>query len=324
MVSWSDFRSAAAILQQGGLVGMPTETVYGLAADIANPAGIQKIFELKKRPFFDPLIVHVSKVEQVHQVVREWPPIAAELAERLWPGPLTLVLPKRHNLNSMITSWLDTVGVRLPQHPFARRLISSVGSPLAAPSANLFGKTSPTTAQHVRDEFGDDLLVIDGGPCDIGLESTVLLITAERSCDRLTILRPGMITEDRLAEIFSQRERPVIVDRDSSNASPGHLTTHYQPKIPLVIIGERDDVSNPHLLALIQQRLKFPVERFQELILRESPFLAARSLYATLRELSESGADFLCVRRLSVASSGEWEAVWDRIQRAASADLSTR
>ena len=303
---------------------MPTETVYGLAAAIDNPSGISRIFEIKRRPFFDPLIVHVSRIGEVHDVVRDWPAIADWLAERLWPGPLTLILPKQAGLNSMITSGLDTVGVRCPQHPFARRLIASAGVPLAAPSANLFGKTSPTTAQHVIDEFSSEqLFVIDGGPCEVGLESTVVLITVEEAIDRLTILRPGMITEQILAEVTQDWPRNVEIDRDTSNAAPGHLNAHYMPGLPLVIVAEQERLDDPVVLKRIQQSLRFPVSKWKELSLRDNPIFVARSLYASLRELSSSGADFIVVRRPDLAISGEWDAVWDRIVRAASTDLTT-
>jgi L-threonylcarbamoyladenylate synthase len=152
---------AAEILSRGGVVGMPTETVYGLAASIRSDEGLQRIFAVKERPFFDPLIVHINALSQKDEVVREWPKTAAFLAEHFWPGPLTMVLPRNLNLNSLITAGLDTVGIRMPRHPIATHLIECTGAPIAAPSANKFGKTSPTTIDHVRNEFlKEDLFVL--------------------------------------------------------------------------------------------------------------------------------------------------------------------
>ncbi len=167
---------AVAKLKNDDVVAMPTETVYGLAGRIGSERALKKIFSTKKRPFFDPLIVHVSSIEQAKMCYQMWNPIAEKLAARFWPGPLTMVMPKSDRVSSLITSGLETVAVRWPAHPIAQKLIQMVGEPLAAPSANLFGKTSPTKAEHVREQFGDEVFILDGGSSEFGIESTVLLI----------------------------------------------------------------------------------------------------------------------------------------------------
>src|ERR1700730_13858714 len=167
---------AAEILRSGGLVAFPTETVYGLGANALNPAAVQKIFEMKGRPETSPLIVHVASVEMARKVVAEWPPLAQELSRKWWPGPLTMVLPKHSRVPANVTAGLPTVGVRMPNHPMALALIEESGVPIAAPSANRFTGLSPTTADHVKATFGDAVPALDGGPCTVGIESTVVAI----------------------------------------------------------------------------------------------------------------------------------------------------
>jgi L-threonylcarbamoyladenylate synthase len=210
-----DLIRARDLLRNGDVVAIPTETVYGLAASIASHDGLKKIFALKERPFFDPLIVHVASFEQAKSVVSEFPPLADFLTRWFWPGPLTVVLPKASNIDPVITSGLETVAVRYPAHPLAQDLIRLVGSPLAAPSANKFGRTSPSTASHVRSEFkGSPLLVLDGGPCEVGLESTVLTIAkTPEGADQIRILRPGGITAEAIEEALVRWSAPVEVVR---------------------------------------------------------------------------------------------------------------
>jgi L-threonylcarbamoyladenylate synthase len=170
-IDTSELLKARDRLVAGDVVAIPTETVYGLAASIDSEKGLRRIFSLKERPFFDPLIVHVASLKEASSLVRDWPPIADFIGRYFWPGPLTLVLPKAERVNSLITSGLDTVAVRYPSHPLTLDLIRLVGTPLAAPSANKFGKTSPSRALHVKSEFpGTDLLILDGGECEIGVE----------------------------------------------------------------------------------------------------------------------------------------------------------
>ena len=190
-ISNQDLEKAKNLLLAGEVVAIPTETVYGLAADISNEDAIRKVFSLKERPFFDPLIVHVASLKQAKALTTEWGPLTDFLARYFWPGPLTLILPKAESVNSLITSGLETLAIRFPNHPAAIQLITQVG-PLAAPSANKFGQTSPTEAHHVRKEFRSvDVFVVDGGPCEIGIESTVLEVGSNQ--DSVSILRPGRI-----------------------------------------------------------------------------------------------------------------------------------
>jgi L-threonylcarbamoyladenylate synthase len=319
-------------LLAGDVVAMPTETVYGLAAAISKHEGLKKIFSLKERPYFDPLIVHVGSFKQAISVVKEWPPLADFLARSFWPGPLTLVLPKADHIDSIITSGLDTVAVRLPAHPLAQDLIRITGCPLAAPSANKFGRTSPSTAQHVRSEFPDfDLFILDGGPCEIGLESTVVSLEANTSSGSsvnnetiLRILRPGGITEEQIRTALTKWGQPVQITKAESTASPGHLKHHYMPKIPLVIVKASASSGLSRLtLEQIQRDLKLSeVKNPLELKLSDTPSEAARELYSQMRFLCESGADLLYVRATPERSSGGlWDAIWDRLTRAASLNL---
>lgn len=328
----SELIKARDLLLAGDVVAIPTETVYGLAADIESETGLRKIFSLKERPFFDPLIVHVASFKQAASLAKAWPPLADFLARMFWPGPLTIVLPKADHVNPLITSGLDTVAIRYPAHPLALDLMELVGHPLAAPSANKFGRTSPSRAAHVRSEFPQSgLLVLDGGECEVGVESTVIAVrvTTDNSTDSSTggdevrILRPGAITEEMLKEILTKWSRPVRVSRETSEASPGHLKHHYQPRIPLVIVGKNEsEPLSAKTRNRIESELKLKIERPVEMILSEEPAIAARELYASMRKLAESGADALYVRNRD-DQSGLWLAIWDRINRAASLNLST-
>jgi L-threonylcarbamoyladenylate synthase len=220
---------AAAILRAGGLVGMPTETVYGLAADAFNAAACARVFEVKARPAFDPLIVHIADASELIRVAAAGPKAAALLAARFWPGPLTLVLPKAAALPSIVTSGLDTVAVRVPAHPVALELLQAVGVPLAAPSANRFGQLSPTRAQHVQLALGADVpLVLDGGPCAVGVESTIV----DFSGPEPVLLRPGGIPRELLEEVLGVKlvSAPTALERP---LAPGQLASHYAPRTPL-------------------------------------------------------------------------------------------
>jgi L-threonylcarbamoyladenylate synthase len=308
----SNLIKAADKLKGGDVVAIPTETVYGLAASIASDTGLKKIFATKERPFFDPLIVHVASFEQAKEVTREFSPLADFLARWFWPGPLTLVLPKAEGVNPVITSGLDTVAVRYPAHPLAQEIIRLTGTPLAAPSANKFGRTSPSTAEHVKQEFGDDLLIVDGGSCDVGLESTVVAVMASE----IKILRPGGITKEEIEKALTRWSHPATVTRGESSDSPGQLKHHYMPTIPLAVVIEEPTQKK---LAEIAKDLGLPAPKnAKELDLSLDAAQAARRLYSEMRELSESGADFLYAIRSRDKNGGLWTAVWDRLTRAAS------
>jgi L-threonylcarbamoyladenylate synthase len=334
-IETSEIFKARERLLAGQVVAIPTETVYGLAALITSELGLKKIFSLKERPFFDPLIVHVATMKQAMSVVDQWPPVADFLARYFWPGPLTLVLPKAAHINPLITSGLATVAVRYPAHNLTLELIRLAGAPLAAPSANKFGKTSPSTAQHVRDEFsGEDLLILDGGSCEIGLESTVIAFSGDNpeDPDTVEILRPGGVTEEMLSEALKKWFQSVrVITAGPSSASPGNLKHHYMPKIPLVILPPVEQQAGLHetvTIALspgeksrIESALALNFKSPREMFLSDDPTLAARELYAEMRTLSESGADLLYVRRNSKRSLGLWVAIWDRLTRAARLEL---
>ncbi|HMA96889.1 MAG TPA: L-threonylcarbamoyladenylate synthase [Polyangiaceae bacterium] len=223
-------RVAKALLEQGKLVAFPTETVYGLGANALDAQAVLRIFEAKGRPQFDPLIVHADSAERAFALASEIPEIAKTLAERFWPGPLTLVLKKRSIVPDLVTSGLQTVALRVPAHPMALELLRSFGGPIAAPSANKFGRISPTNAEHVRSEFGDEVaLVLDGGSCRTGVESTIIALTGEHP----VLLRPGGTPIELLTPFLAGLELPST-DPEHPLA-PGQLPSHYAPRTPLVL-----------------------------------------------------------------------------------------
>jgi L-threonylcarbamoyladenylate synthase len=306
---------AAAAVRAGRLVGMPTETVYGLAADATNPLAVLAVFAAKGRPSFDPLIVHLADAGDLEQVAVVTPR-ARLLATACWPGPLTLVLRRTALIPDVVTAGLDTVGVRVPDHPLARALIRAAGVPLAAPSANLFGRTSPTTAEHVREQLGASVAaVLDGGPCRVGIESTVLVV------DPLpVILRPGGLTRERLEAILGE---PVAVADRSARAdalalpAPGLLASHYAPLVPLTV--REPGVPWPHdptvgLLAFTGADL--PPGPFRQVLSPRGDLSeAAAGLFAALRRLDASGATRLMAEL--VPETGLGLGINDRLRRAA-------
>ncbi|MES2854576.1 MAG: L-threonylcarbamoyladenylate synthase [Bdellovibrionota bacterium] len=308
---------ARDLLRENDVVGLPTETVYGLAANIDSHEALKKIFSLKERPFFDPLIVHVASIKQAQELTTEWPPVADFLARWFWPGPLTLVLPKAASVDPLITSGLDTVAVRFPSHPVALEIIRLVGRPLAAPSANKFGKISPSTAAHVRAEF-PDLLVIDGGNCEVGLESTVIDFKVTNEFTDVRILRPGGVTEEMIRTALDRWSQTTNVIQAESSASPGHVKHHYMPPIPLAIVDE--DFSEESAVMISEDLRLKEFRQPIELMLPSDPAHAARIMYSEMRTASESGADMIYVRKTEAREGGLWAAIWDRLTRAASWD----
>ena len=209
---------AASILRAGGLVALPTETVYGLAANALDPVAVAKIFAAKERPFFDPLIVHLAELSWLPKVASEFPPIAQKLAKRFWPGPLTLVLPKTDAVPDLVTSGLPNVAVRIPDHELTRKVLRLADVPVAAPSANPFGRLSPTTAEHVRRQLGDRVdAILDGGPCRVGVESTILKIDGNRA----TLLRLGGAPIEEIESLIGPIEPLEATERQSASSS-GH------------------------------------------------------------------------------------------------------
>jgi L-threonylcarbamoyladenylate synthase len=330
----AELLKAVQLLRSGQPVALPTETVYGLAAPIDNPGAIKSIFKIKDRPFFDPLIVHVSSIDQAKSCFSQWNPLAQKLAETFWPGPLTLVMKKSERINSMITSGLENVGVRQPQHPLFNEILEILGVPLAAPSANKFGRTSPTTYQHVVDEFKhDNLFVLDGGPCQIGIESTVLLIEQTQ----LSILREGMISADEIEQCLStefQKKSWSWLEKNQvdSKSSPGNMKHHYMPSTPLVLVQNASLTEEQIILKLNQKFKDLPseiegvkllkpkdgVQKMGWMVLPEEPSLAARELYSQLRKASQLGPDVILFQLAEVHSSKAWSPIRDRLDKAAS------
>lgn len=322
---------AADVIRRGGLVAFPTETVYGLGADALNASAVRRIFEAKGRPPNDPIIVHVASVEDLSRVAREVPPVARRLAETFWPGPLTLVLPRGEAVPLVVTAGRDTVAVRCPAHPVALALIRASGTPIAAPSANVFGHTSPTTAQHVLDDLNGRVdVILDGGSTPVGVESTVLDLTAEVP----TILRPGGVPKEALERVLGQVQvhaRPA--DPRAPLPSPGTLPRHYAPRVPLwLYTGPREAV----LAALREEARRLRAASWRVALLVTDEDVAAvdeegvlvrsvgsaadlagmaRRLYATLRELEHLQPDVILAR--DVAPVGLGLAVHDRLVRAA-------
>lgn len=307
---------AAELLKQGEVVAIPTETVYGLAGRIDFDGTLRRIFTVKQRPFFDPLIVHVETTEQARALALQWPSIFDDLTAAFWPGPLTLVTAKTAAVSSLITSGLETVALRCPRHPMALEILREVGVPLAAPSANRFGRTSPTTAAHVVEEFADLVPVVDGGACSVGVESTVLQVEARPDGGwRLNILRPGGVSRAHLEAALTPKKYRIEFARVHSEASPGHLKTHYQPANAVVIADT--GISDAELLTRLAPSLQVNIFRLQ---LPARPEQAARVLYSEFRRLSHTPG--LILVEASAHNSGpEWEAIWDRIERAATSDF---
>jgi len=294
------------ILKDGGVVGMPTETVYGLAASIESTKGIDSIFSTKERPFFDPLIVHVCSIEQAKKYTKNWNELADKIAKHLWPGPVTLILEKNNLVSDKITSGLDYVGLRMPNHPLALELIESLGHPVAAPSANKFKKTSPTTAQHVQEEF-PSIEVIDGGKCTIGIESTVLGIFD----DKILIYRPGMITINEIKEII--KDEKIEIRHEQSPVAPGQLKHHYMPNTPVILtlkdqaleIEDSSLLTNPGLYTL-------PLNAFE----------GAREIYSIFRDYDKKKYSSIIVEvTKNQLLSEEFLGIMNRLEKAAMINL---
>lgn len=292
--------SAADALRRGGVIAMPTETVYGLACSALDPEAVTRVFEIKGRPADNPLIVHIASRDQLKQVAASWPPELDRLADRFWPGPLTLVLPKKERVPDITTGGLNTVAVRMPSHPVALELIRRAGVPLAAPSANLFMGLSPTTAEAIDPAVLVDVdMVLDGGPCEVGLESTVVDLSGAHP----RILRPGGVSR---AEIESALGRPLgDLPPEGARLSPGMYPRHYAPGVPVVLV-DVVDASRPGLV------FSNPATPLQVRMPRDARAYGAL-LYSTVRRLEASGADVIQIER--PPQSGEWEAVNDRLAK---------
>lgn len=303
-------QEAAQLLRAGEVVAIPTETVYGLAANAFDEAAVLKVFEAKARPSFDPLIVHIGRKDELTRVVAELPPGAEALMETFWPGPLTLVLPKKPAVPDLVTSGLDTVGVRMPAHPLTRELLGSLDFPLAAPSANPFGYVSPTTAQHVADQLGDRIpYILDGGPCTVGVESTI--VGWEEN--RWVLYRPGGIPVERIEAVIGRVE-PAL--KHVLPAAPGMLESHYAPR-KRVMVGDMDALLRRFAgqrVGIISFREERSGHRCEVLSEQGDLAEAARHLFAVLRELDASDCEVILAERFP--DEGLGRAINDRLRRA--------
>jgi len=298
---------AAEVLRRGGLCAFPTETVYGLGADALNPEAVAAIFGAKGRPVSNPLIVHVADVEGAQRLVKMWPAAAGALAERFWPGPLTLVLPRKEIVPDVTTAGLDSVAVRVPDHPFARELIRAAGGALAAPSANRSTAVSPTTAKHVLDGLGGRIdLIIDGGPTRVGIESTVVSLLDQE----VRLLRPGDVSRAELEALVGR----VAIGGQGPARSPGMMSRHYAPQsaVSLVPAEALDEHAGADAVALVYGASPDGYALVHRL--PSNPAGYAKGLYAALRDLDARVARIVIER---VPDDEAWVAVADRLERAA-------
>jgi len=319
-----EIEKAAAVIKSGGLVAMPTETVYGLAADALNGEAVAKIFRAKGRPMDNPLIVHISDLSQIRELVREFPEKAQKLAEAFWPGPLTIILPKSDKIPPEVSAGLDTVAIRYPSHPVAHQLIA-LSVPLAAPSANLSGSPSPTTAQHVMADMNGRIdAVIDGGECSVGVESTVITL----ACDPPRLLRPGGVTLEELREVLGEVEMDDAVlnplKSGQQAASPGMKYKHYAPKANVVLLKGNAEAflrfvnrQNDGKTAVLCYEEDIDELQLPYLLLGKAGDYEAQAmrLFGALREADEKG--YTTVYAHCPATQGVGLAVYNRMIRAA-------
>ena len=313
---------AAQLLRAGEVVAVPTETVYGLAANALDAQAVRRIFAVKERPAFNPVIVHVASQALAEQCVAHWPLMATKLAEAFWPGPLTLVLPRSSIIPDEVTAGGPTVGVRWPSHPFIQALIRECGFPLAAPSANPANRLSATTAEHVRRSLGNRIpLIVDGGASHVGIESTVLDLSASPP----QVLRPGMIHQEALLAVTGELARPGAAG-PSVLKSPGLLRKHYAPRAKLV----QHTWKNEEGLRVFSSSVGVPISKIHIIahthipslgkfsgvsVIPHDPEAFARAIYSELHRCDESGAEVIIIEALP--ETIEWRAIADRLSRAA-------
>lgn len=315
-----EIAAAVAALRAGGLVAFPTETVYGLGADARSPAALRRVYALKGRPATHPLILHLADAAQLPRWVAAVPPAAAVLAARFWPGPLTLVLPRAAGVPDELTGGQDSVAVRVPAHPVAQALLTAFGGGIAAPSANRYGRISPTRAAHVREEFPDGVaVVLEGGDCEVGLESTIVSLLGEVP----RVLRPGVIGRAALEAALGTRVLDGTAAQTDGDAAttpvprvPGSTAQHYAPRTPLTLVAAG-------ALADAQAAAAARGERTATLACPPGSDAAGygRALYAALRALDDGRADRILVEQ--VPPTADWDAVRDRLSRAAGPALAS-
>ena len=309
----TDINKAAEILSKGGLVAIPTETVYGLAANAFNENAITKIFQVKNRPSFDPLITHISNFNQLGPLVIEIPEIVNKLTSTYWPGPLTIILPKSDKINDLISSGLNTAAFRVPNHPITQSLLSKIDFPLVAPSANPFTYVSPTTAQHVVDQLGDKVdYILDGGPCQVGLESTIVSFKNSKP----KILRLGGLSVEDIEKVIGKID--IQTHSSSKPEAPGMLTSHYSPGIKMLIgdINQLIKENNGKKIGIISYKKSFP--NYINSVLAPSGNLAeaAQNLFKSLRWMANQPIELILTEH--VPNQGLGLAINDRLNRASS------
>ena len=314
------YKHAANLLRAGELVAFPTETVYGLGGDASNLMAVAKIFAAKQRPANHPLIIHIGELNQLKDWVSEIPESAIKLAEKFWPGPLTIILHSADHVPAILTGGQKTIGIRMPRHPVARKLLAAFGNAIAAPSANRFGRISPTSAEHVVEELGDTVeLVLDGGPCSIGLESTIIDLTGTKP----RILRPGPLTLDEISEVLAEK---ITTDKSNVPRVSGSLPVHYAPQTPMQIIASAEiekklsDLQKDHSRIVVMSRQSyatyFPRVTWQ--VMSSDPKNYGQQLYAQLRNLDHLEFDLIIVEE--PPNNNEWLAIRDRLMRASASD----
>jgi len=310
---WTSVSEAARLLKEGEVVAIPTETVYGLAGNAFEPKALAKIFAAKERPTFDPLIVHIADIAQLSDIAKDIPDSAYKLAEAYWPGPMTIILPKKDCIPDLCTSALPSVAVRFPSHPIAQAIIKESGLPLAAPSANLFKHVSPTTAEHVAAQLADRIAgIVDGGPCSVGVESSIISLTGEKP----TVLRPGAITPEMFAKVLGD----VAIKESTSKPgqpmlAPGQCDTHYRPQVPLYY-GE---IPAGYTLPEHTVRIAFgtqagPIPATVNLSATGDMVEATSKLYAFMHDLDKTEYDLILVD--PIPNTGVGMALNDRLKRA--------
>jgi L-threonylcarbamoyladenylate synthase len=315
VVRAEDIAAAVEALRSGEVVGLPTETVYGLAGDASNPAAIARIYAIKGRPSTHPVIVHLADATHLERWAREVPATARALADAFWPGPLTLVLPRQPSVLPSVTGGQDTVALRVPGHPVALAVLRAFDGGLAAPSANRYGRVSPTTAAHVREDLGSDVsMVLDGGPSDVGLESTIVACLH----GQVTLLRPGRITASEIEALVG----PLAAPAPSAPRVPGSVLSHYAPHTPVEVVPAHavDDTVTAHTaagrhVAVLAPRSASSHNVRMWIDADASPHAYGQALYAHLRALDRAGADVIVVA--APPDGAAWAAVRDRLTRAA-------
>ncbi len=317
MVAAEHIARAVAVLRAGGLVAFPTETVYGLGADAAHADAVKKVFAAKGRPRDHPLIVHIASVAQLTQWARDIPSSADVLAKKFWPGPLTLILKRAAGVSDLVTGKQDTVALRVPSHPLAQALLQAFGGGVVGPSANRFGHVSATTAEHVRQEFGNAVdCVLDGGACEVGIESTIVDLSGAKPA----LLRLGLITAAQIEAVLGT---PLAAPDAASPRAPGTLAKHYAPHTPLMLVeGDvidelaRSFVRQGKRVAVLARTARQPMlEQLVWIAAPAAPAGYAHDLYANLRALDAAGCEVMLVEAPPLAV--EWAAVRDRLGRAA-------